>query len=149
MKAVVLYESLTGNTRKAGELIADKLQTGGNRHHRGVFGALARPRGDPGRRSGHRGDLSGVVRRRAGGPWNLGALRALPAMAGKQVATYCTFALNLKNSLDKMAIALESRGGQVIGGLALHRSADEHTDTSSTDCSPASARRLTAGIVLR
>ncbi|MEZ5259039.1 MAG: S1C family serine protease [Ilumatobacteraceae bacterium] len=51
-------------------------------------------------------------------------------MAGKQVATYCTFALNPKNSLDKMATALESRGGQVIGGLALHRSKlDEHTDT--------------------
>ena len=121
MKAVVLYESLTGNTRKAGEMIARMLQeegwgitdVGPVRHpdHAAIQGA----------------DLVIVGTWVHGlfvvgqAPFGLSLLQHLPAISGKQVATYCTFALNPKNSLDKMARALDSRGGQVIGGLALNR----------------------------
>jgi hypothetical protein len=43
-------------------------------------------------------------------------------MAGKKAAAFCTFALNPGGSLDVMTRALESRGAEVVGGLALHRS---------------------------
>lgn len=122
MKAVVLFESLTGNTRKAGELIATKLQESGY----GItdVGPLRRP--DHG--AIQAADLVIVGTWVHGlfvvgqAPWGLGAIQHLPAVAGKQVATYCTFALNPGSSLDKMGAALEARGGQVIGGLALNRS---------------------------
>jgi len=122
MKAVVLYESLTGNTRKAGELIATKLQESGV----GITDVC--PVRQPDYSAIQDADLVVVGTWVHGlfvvgqAPWGLGALQALPAISGKQVATYCTFALNPGSSLDKMARALESRGGQVIGGLALNRS---------------------------
>lgn len=122
MKAVVLYESLTGNTRKAGDLIATKLQESGV----GITDVC--PVRRPDLAAIQSADLVIVGTWVHGlfvvgqAPWGVGALRSLPAISGKQVATYCTFALDPKNSLDKMAAALESRGGQVIGGLALHRS---------------------------
>jgi Flavodoxin domain len=129
MKAVVLYESLTGNTRKAGELIATKLQESGV----GItdVGPVRRP------------DLAAIQAADlvivgtwvhglfviGQAPFGVGALQSLPAISGKQVATYCTFALDPKHSLDKMARALEYRGGQVIGGLALNRSKlDQHSE---------------------
>lgn len=122
MKAVVLYESLTGNTRKAGEMIAGLLQQEG-------YGITdVSPVRHPDHGAIQAADLVIVGTWVHGlfvvgqAPWGLGALQQLPAIAGKQVATYCTFALHPKNSLDKMARALEARGGQVIGGLALNRS---------------------------
>ena len=129
MKAVVLFESLTGNTRKAGEMIATKLQSAG------VGITEVAPVRQPDLSAVQAADLVIVGTWVHGlfvvgqAPFGIGALQSLPAIAGKQVATYCTFALNPKNSLDKMARALESRGGQVIGGLALNRSKlDAHTD---------------------
>ena len=130
MKAVVLFESLTGNTRKAGELIATKLQAK-------VLGSPTSVRcATPTTRAIQGADLVIVGTWVHGlfvvgqAPWGLGALAQLPAIGNKLVATYCTFALNPAKSLDKMTAALEARGGQVIGGLALNRSKlDEHTDT--------------------
>ncbi len=122
MKAVVLFESLTGNTRKAAELIATALQQSG--HGITDVGPVRRPD----HRAIQAADLVIVGTWVHGlfvvgqAPWGVGALRGLPAMAGKQVATYCTFALNPGKSLDTMGRVLEGRGGQVIGGLALNRS---------------------------
>ena len=130
MKAVVLFESLTGNTRKAGELIARKLQA------EGVGITDVCPVRHPDHGAIQDADLVIVGTWVHGlfvvgqAPWGLGALAQLPAISNKLVATYCTFALNPAKSLDKMTAALEARGGQVIGGLALNRSKlDEHTDT--------------------
>ena len=129
MKAVVLFESLTGNTRKAGELIANKLQS------EGIGITDVSPVRQPDHGAIQTADLVIVGTWVHGlfvvgqAPFGLGGLHHLPAIAGKQVATYCTFALNPKHSLDKMASALTARGGEVIGGLALHRSKlDAHTD---------------------
>jgi hypothetical protein len=55
-------------------------------------------------------------------PWAIDRLRTLPAMSGKRAAVFCTFALNPGKSLDAMVAAAQSRGADVIGGLALHRS---------------------------
>jgi hypothetical protein len=121
MKAAILFSSLTGNTRKAGELIAANLQQEGW----GV--TTVSPI--------NRIELAGVqdadiviVGTWVHGlfavgmaPANVGAISHLPAIRGKLAATYCTFALNPGKTLDKLDRAVGYLGAEVIGGLALHR----------------------------
>ncbi len=130
MKAVVLFESLTGNTRRAGELIASKLQS------HGVGITAVSPLRDPEHGAIQDADVVIVGTWVHGlfvvgqAPFGLGTVAHMPAISGKLVATYCTFALNPAKSLDKLGRALEARGGNVVGGLALHRrKLEEHTDT--------------------
>ena len=50
-------------------------------------------------------------------------------MRNKKVATFCTFALNPAKTLDTMTRILETRGAEVVGGLAISRSKlGEHTE---------------------
>ena len=129
MKAVVLVESLTGNTRKAGELIARKLQ----QEHVGITNVCAVRQ--PDYAAIQAADLVIVGTWVHGlfvvgqAPWGAGALAKLPAMTGKRAVAFCTFALNPGKSLDVMTRILESRGAEVVGGLALNRGKLEaHTD---------------------
>ena len=129
MKAVVVVESLTGNTRKAGELIARKLQ----QQHVGITDVCAVRQ--PDHAAIQAADLVIVGTWVHGlfvvgqAPWGAGALAKLPAMTGKRAVAFCTFALNPGKSLDVMTRILESRGAEVIGGLALNRGKLEaHTD---------------------
>ena len=55
-------------------------------------------------------------------PWGIGNINALPAIAGKRAATFCTFALNPGKTLGAMEKSVTRLGADVIGGLALHRS---------------------------
>lgn len=122
MKAAILVESLTGNTWKAGELIAANLQQEGW----SITGMS--PVKNPDHRSIQEADTVIVGTWVHGlfvvgqAPWAVDRLRALPAMSGKKAVAYCTFALNPGKSLDVMTDALLSRGAEVVGGLALHRS---------------------------
>ncbi len=129
MKAVVLVESLTGNTRKAGELIARKLQ----QERVGITDVCAVRQ--PDYAAIQAADLVVVGTWVHGlfvvgqAPWGAGALAKLPAMTGKRAVAFCTFALNPGKSLDVMTRILETRGAEVIGGLALNRGKlDAHTD---------------------
>ena len=121
MKAAILVESLTGNTWKAGELIAANLQQEGW----SITGMS--PVKSPDHASIQDADTIIVGTWVHGlfvvgqAPWAVDRLRALPTMAGKSAVAYCTFALNPGTSLDVMTRALESRGASVVGGLALHR----------------------------
>lgn len=121
MKAAILVESLTGNTWKAGELIAANLQQEGW----SITGMS--PVKNPDHRSIQEADTVIVGTWVHGlfvvgqAPWAVDRLRALPAMAGKKAVAYCTFALNPGKSLNVMTDALLSRGADVVGGLALHR----------------------------
>ena len=121
MKAAILVESLTGNTWKAGELIAVNLQQEGW----SITGMS--PVKSPDHRSIQEADTVIVGTWVHGlfvvgqAPWAVDRLRALPAMTGKKAVAYCTFALNPGKSLDVMTNALLSRGAEVVGGLALHR----------------------------
>lgn len=130
MKAALLIESLTGNTWTAGEKIAGLLQqagwqiTGVDRVRQPDYAAI------------QAADLVVVGTWVHGlfvvgqAPWNLGAIRALPMMRGKQAAVFCTYALNPGSSVDKVNDAVLRRGADSLGGLALHRSKlDEHCDT--------------------
>lgn len=121
MKAVVLYKSLTGNTRRAAELIATDLQQEG-------WGVTAVcPWNRPEMAAIQDADvviigtwvdgLFAIAQK----PFGLGAIRHLPAIQGKLAATYCTFALNPGRTLDKLDTAVSALGANVIGGLALHR----------------------------
>ena len=122
MKAVLLVESLTGNTWKAAEFVADDLRQEG-----WTITGLS-----PVRRPDHAAIQPAdvvLVGTWVHGlfvvgqtPWALAAISNLPAMRGKRAAVFCTFALNPGNSLDKLTGAVEATGAQVIGGLALHRS---------------------------
>jgi hypothetical protein len=128
MKAAILIESLTGNTWKAGELIASRLQE--ENWSISGFSSVKTP------------DFAGIQAADVviigtwvhglfvvgQAPWAVDRLRSLPAMAGKQAAVFCTFALNPGKSLDVMTNAISARGADVVGGLALHRSKlEDHT----------------------
>ena len=129
MKAAILVESLTGNTWKAGEMIADHLQQAG-----WTITALSRAR-KPDYAALQSADLVLVGTWIHGlfvvgqAPWALGELAKLPAMSGKKAAAFCTYALNPGSSLQKMTGVLDGLGAEVLGGLALHRAKlPEHTE---------------------
>lgn len=130
MKAVVLTESLTGNTRRAGELIATKLQ-----EERWGITDVCQVR-KPDFAAIQAADLVVVGTWVHGifvvgmAPFGAGALANLPAMQGKRAAVFCTFAINPGSTLDKMTSIIGQTGADVIGGLALHRSKlDAHAET--------------------
>ena len=129
MKAAILYESLTGNTLKAGELIATNLQQQGW----SITGVS--PVRSPEMQAIQDADVIIIGTWVHGlfvvgqAPWGLGAIGHLPAIRGKLAATYCTFALNPGKSLDKLDTAVGHLGAEVIGGLALHRAKlEEHSE---------------------
>lgn len=122
MKASLLVESLTGNTWRAAEAIAANLQ----QERWEILGL------DSLRQPNHSTlQASDVVLIGtwvhgafvfAQAPWGNAAIRSLPSLAGKRVATFCTFALNPGRTLDIMATSAGTLGADVVGGLALHRS---------------------------
>ena len=129
MKAAILAESLTGNTWKAGEMIAGHLQgagweiTGLSRVRRPDYAAV------------QAADLVLVGTWIHGlfvvgqTPWGLGEMAKLPVMKGKKAAAFCTYALNPGTSLQKMTGVLDLLGAEVLGGLALHRAKlPQHTE---------------------
>lgn len=121
MKAAVLFSSLTGNTRKAAELIAVNLQ------QEGWQITTVTPVNKLEMAGIQQADLVIVGTWVHGlfavgmAPANLGSISQLPAIRGKLAATYCTFALNPGSTLDKLDRAVGHLGAEVIGGLALHR----------------------------
>jgi hypothetical protein len=129
MKAVILVESLTGNTWKAAERVGSLLQ-----QERWSITGLHRVR-EP-----HHGAIQDadfvlvgtwvdglfVVGQR---PRAASAIAALPIMRGKKSAVFCTFALHPGKTLEKLTTVVMSRGPDVIGGIAMNRSKlDEHTE---------------------
>lgn len=121
MKAAILIESLTGNTWKAGELIAANLQ----QENWQVTGFA--PLKSPDHAAIQDADVVVVGTWVHGlfvvgqAPWGVDRIRALPKMSGKRVAAFCTFALNPGKSLDAVTRELLSTGADVIGGLTLQR----------------------------
>jgi hypothetical protein len=129
MKAAILAESLTGNTWKAGEMIAGHLQQAG-----WEITGLSRVR-KPDYAAVQAADLILVGTWIHGlfvvgqTPWGLGSMAKLPVMKGKKAAAFCTYALNPGTSLRKMTGVLDLLGAEVLGGLALHRAKlPQHTE---------------------
>jgi hypothetical protein len=119
--AVVIYESLTGNTRRAAEIIGRELAA------RGVATTVC--------------DITGIDLQALSaaelvvvGTWTDGLFffgqrpgrggrikDKLPAMRGKKAATFITFALEPRKTLDKLNEIVRATGAEVIGGMAIRR----------------------------
>jgi hypothetical protein len=121
MRAMVITESLTGNTRKAGALIASNLASAGiditaTCSTREVDHAALQA-----------SDLVVIGTWVHGlfvvgmAPWGVGRLQELPAMRGKQVAVFCTFAINPGSTLERMSTIASRLGGTSVGGMAIRR----------------------------
>lgn len=122
MKAALLIESLTGNTWKAGEMIAGLLQQEG-----WTITGVDRAR-EPDHAAIQDADFV-VVGTWVHGlfvvgqtPWGLGTISHLPVMRGKQAAVFCTYALNPGKSVEKLNDTVLRLGADSLGGVALHRS---------------------------
>lgn len=129
VKAAILVESLTGNTWKAAENVADLLQ-----QERWTITGLSKVK-QPDHQSIKDADLVLVGTWVHGAfvfgqaPWAVNNIANLPAMRGKRTAGFCTFALHPGSSLDRLTSALGDTGAYVIGGLAMSRSKlDAHSE---------------------
>jgi hypothetical protein len=120
MQVVVIYESLTGNTRKAADLIAAELSSAGHP-------TVACPTFDIDYQALHEADLV-VVGGWTDGlffigqkPGRAGRLRKLPALQGKRALCYVTYALDAGKTLDKLIAIVEGLGATVEGGMTIRR----------------------------
>jgi hypothetical protein len=120
VNVVVVYESLTGNTKRAAELIGAEFE------QRGVesvvcnitaldYQALALADVVV---IGSWVDGIFVVGQR---PGRAGRLEAFPPIDRKRCFVYCTFALNPGRTLEKMTRIMEGRGADVLGGMTIKR----------------------------
>jgi flavorubredoxin len=118
--AVVIYESLTGNTAKAGQAIAQGLTDAG-------LPTRACPIKEIDYQALSNADLvivgswvDGlvVVGQR---PGRLGRIRGMPALGGKKAVVYLTYAIDAGKALQKMSDAVTARGAEVLGGQLIRR----------------------------
>jgi hypothetical protein len=120
MDAVIIYESMTGTTRRAAHLIGD-----------GFFDLRIGSQVVP--TTGVSAEAVGTADLVVVGTWTDGALivgqrpakakrlRALPDLAGKRCLVYCTYAIDPGRTLAKLSKIVEDRGGDVLGGMTLRR----------------------------
>ncbi len=120
MHAVVIYESLTGNTARAGQSIAASLSAAG-------MPTTAFPITKIDYQALADADLV-VVGSWVDGllfigqrPGRLGRITSMPALAGKQAVVYLTYAIDPGKSLQKLSRAVEARGAEVLGGATIRR----------------------------
>lgn len=120
MQALVIHESLTGNTRAAATRIVDELQSLG-------WQASAC--------SSRQVDLAAlqqadvvivgtwvdgllVIGQRPGGA---GKLHQLPLLGNKPTYVFVTYAIDAGKTLDKLSALVTERHGDVRGGMAIKR----------------------------
>lgn len=120
MQAVVIYESLTGNTAKAARAIAAGLTAEGvPTQAYNVTGIDYQALADA--------DLvivgswvDGLVFV-AHRPGRVSRITGMPALAGKKAIVYLTYAINAGSALQKMSDAVAGRGAEVLGGQTIRR----------------------------
>ncbi len=121
MKAIVIYESLTGTTKEAGEAIARSLRSHG-------WLASTSPMSRIDLAELKSADVVIV------GSWTDGIFffgqkpakesklaSMLPMIHGKKAAVFCTYAIDPGKTLPKLGSIVRRRGGDVVGGYAIHR----------------------------
>lgn len=120
MQAVVIYESLTGNTAKAGQAIAAELTAAG-------VPTQAFPITNIDYQALADADLV-IVGSWVDGlifvgqkPGRMGRIVKMPALVGKKAIVYLTYAINPGKSLEKLSAAVEARGAEVLGGQSIRR----------------------------
>lgn len=120
MNVVVVYESLTGNTRRAAELIGTELEAADAT-------VTVCPITNIDHQALSRADLV-IVGTWVDGlilvgqrPGRAGRLQKLPVIDGKKCAVFCTYAIDAGKTLTKLTRIMESRGAEVLGGLTIRR----------------------------
>ena len=120
MYGVVIYESLTGNTRRAAKLIAGDLTASG-------YPTIACPTTAIDYQALHEAELVIV------GGWTDGLffvgqrpgrasrLRKLPSLRGKRALCFITYALDPGKTLEKLVAIVEGLGATVEGGMTIRR----------------------------
>jgi hypothetical protein len=120
VKALVIWESLTGTTRKAAERIAAGLRAAGV---------------DTSVSPVTRVDLAALSAADVVviGSWTDGLvfvgqkpgrqsrLWSLPYLTGKRAFVYCTYAVDAGHAVDKLVVIARDRGAEVLGGRKVHR----------------------------
>ena len=120
MKAVVLYESMTGNTKRAAELIGGALEAAGDE-------VSVRPVTDIDFHELAVADVAYIGTWVDGlvlfgqRPGRAGRLRKLPVLDRKPVAVFCTYAVNAGKALNKTAELLAGKGAVIVGGHQFRR----------------------------
>jgi hypothetical protein len=120
VKVAVIYESMGGNTRRAAEMI------GGAATFLGAE-ATVMPVTDINHNPHAQADLVFVGSCTDGlfvvgqRPGRAGRFQGFPWIDGKRVATFCTYAINPGQTVQKLGRILERRGARVIGGKAIKR----------------------------
>lgn len=121
MRALVIHESLTGNTRRAAQRIVTELRAEG---------------WEAGECTSRQVDLAALQQsdvvivgtwvdglvlfgQRPGGA---GKLANLPLLGGKPTYVYVTYAVNPGRTLDKLTAEIGGRSGDVRGGMVIKRS---------------------------
>ncbi len=120
MNVAVIYESLTGNTKKAGDAIAAEFRKRGMEATASPVDQVDLPMLSAADLVvvGSWVDGLFVFGQKPGRPWRLAQL---PVIDGKPTAVYCTFAVNPGKTLEKLGDIVARRGGDVIGGFAIRR----------------------------
>ena len=120
MRAVVIYESLTGHTARAARLIGEAVAA------EGVEVAIY-PITDIGLKNLAEADIVFVGTWVDGlvlfghRPGRAGRIRSMPVIDGKRVAAFMTYAIPAGRALDRFAGVLEERGATVVGRVLLRR----------------------------
>lgn len=120
MNAAIIYESLTGNTRKTAHLIAQELTKAG-------VAASVSAITQINYQALEAADLvivgtwtDGIVI--AGQrPGRAGRLRQMPTLRGKRCLVFITYAIDQGKTLQKLSRIMEQRGANVLGGMAIKR----------------------------
>jgi hypothetical protein len=120
VQAVVIFESLTGNTAKAGRAIAAVLTAEG-------LPTQAFPINRIDYQALSDADLV-IVGSWVDGlvlvgqrPGRLGRIKGMPALSGKRAIVYLTYAIDPGHALQKMSDAVAARGAEVLGGQLIRR----------------------------
>jgi hypothetical protein len=129
MRAVVIYESLTGNTARAARLVAEEVAA------RGVDVSVY-PITDIGLKDLAEADIVFIGTWVDGlilfgqRPGRAGRIRSMPVIDGKRVAAFMTYAVNAGKALDRFATVLDERGADVVARTLLRR---DHLDDGLAD----------------
>jgi hypothetical protein len=120
MRAVVIYESLTGNTARAARLIAEEVAAHG-------VDVSVYPITDIGLKDLAEADVVFVGTWVDGlilfghRPGRAGRIKRMPVVDGKRVAAFMTYAVHAGKALDRFAKVLDERGAVVVARTLLRR----------------------------
>jgi Flavodoxin domain len=118
--AVVIYESLTGNTARAARLIGEAVAAEG-------VDVSIYPITDIGLKQLAAADIVFVGTWVDGlvlfghRPGRAGRIRQMPVIDGKRVAAFMTYAIHAGRALDRFADVLAERGADVVARTLLRR----------------------------